>query len=518
VTGATFEGQNLTFLDRENFNNGVVEFWVLEEAKLQSVSPGSLSFSHTGNVPFGRTVSSVLLENVNQAALISATGRNGLNGTSITANLASEIGGFSVFGGMSRRANIIGSTTSPGWEPGLSQSNVRMTSFTAGKAYNTAINDSITMDFTGGNERMALLGKHFALADPTAPIGASVDSKSDQTFNLSWTSGSGTTDGFMIAYQVGPTAPADCNSGITDDIGDVVSYALNGLTADTEYSIRICAYNVQGDLEAGITVTDTTDSLPLDPPNEISNLNANAVSDTEITLNWFSGAGTTDGFFISYQLGATAPADCRSGTIVDADISTAFLIQSLQADTEYSFRVCAYNADDVHSTGLTVTETTDSGGSETSSIAGPWENGITRTAVQAGNNRILVFVVSSEDTVDANVTAVTFGGQPLTAVVEEVSINGDFGRVEIWYLLEAGLQAASGTTFDVTWSTGNLNRRLYSHAIYADIDQNAPVFDTSTTNLPAVGANPISSTVTAKAGGVSIAAATTGNDGVYIVI
>ena len=90
-------------------------------------------------------------------------------------------------------------------------------------------------------------------------------------------------------------------------------------------------------------------------------LNLSAVSSGQIQLSWSSGGGTTSGYQISYQSGATAPADCNSGTIVSAatiNAATAYLVTGLAASREYSFRVCAINSASALSSGITGSATT----------------------------------------------------------------------------------------------------------------------------------------------------------------
>ena len=88
---------------------------------------------------------------------------------------------------------------------------------------------------------------------------------------------------------------------------------------------------------------------------EPTGLIATPISANQIDLSWESGGGSTDGFIVSYQIGSTAPADCASGTIIEAsEISgTTISIPGLMANVEYAFRVCAINGDEV-SEGITV--------------------------------------------------------------------------------------------------------------------------------------------------------------------
>ncbi len=99
------------------------------------------------------------------------------------------------------------------------------------------------------------------------------------------------------------------------------------------------------------------------PPNPTS-FAKGTVTTTSIVFTWVSGGGTTAGFQLSYQIGATAPADCNSGTVFSAatlGINPAtFTATGLSTGTQYSFRLCAENSDKSQaSSGQTLTVTTN---------------------------------------------------------------------------------------------------------------------------------------------------------------
>jgi hypothetical protein len=80
---------------------------------------------------------------------------------------------------------------------------------------------------------------------------------------MTWTSGGGTTAAYKIAYQTGGTAPANCSTGtvIADSTLGVNprTYVVTGLTAGTQYSFRLCAYNSDLSIaSSGVTLTTTT--------------------------------------------------------------------------------------------------------------------------------------------------------------------------------------------------------------------------------------------------------------------
>ncbi|MGE3610869.1 MAG: beta strand repeat-containing protein [Bacteriovoracaceae bacterium] len=79
---------------------------------------------------------------------------------------------------------------------------------------------------------------------------------------------------------------------------------------------------------------------------------------SSVTLTWNKSGGTATTYLVAYDVGSTPPADCASGTVIDAgDVSTEN-ITGLLSSTTYSFRVCAAEDVSTYSTGTTVSVTT----------------------------------------------------------------------------------------------------------------------------------------------------------------
>lgn len=124
------------------------------------------------------------------------------------------------------------------------------------------------------------------------------------------------------------------------------------------------------------------------------------------------------------------------------------------------------------------------------SAVGSWTTGLTHSPA-AGSNRILVFFAGNEngkfDTTLAaptrDIVGVTYGGQGLTQAAESAicttsAANEWFcGRNEIWYLGEAGIAAATGTAFSVTWADADTLEfdEAYAAVTLADADQVTPM-------------------------------------------
>lgn len=161
-------------------------------------------------------------------------------------------------------------------------------------------------------------------------------------------------------------------------------------------------------------------------------------------------------------------------------------------------------------------------------ILDAWTTGTTHT-VSSGSERLLVFIAGMENGMaassppagDRDVTAVTYGGQSLTLAAEVVVCNGSpdsfCDRTELWYLDEAGIQAATGNTFSVTWA-GDPPFELeeyYAAVTLQDVDQINPIGDSSTNSTTT--ANPIqtSSSLAVGEGDFVVVSAISGSVGSY---
>jgi hypothetical protein len=143
-----------------------------------------------------------------------------------------------------------------------------------------------------------------------------------------------------------------------------------------------------------------------------------------------------------------------------------------------------------------------------------WTTGLTHT-VTSGSNRALVFAVGYENAADPGVASVTYGGQALTRIDGAVAGTSTFGRVELWYLNEAGIAAAGGNTFSVTWGGSAPSNPMYAAASYTAVDQCNPIATSSINSTDAATPNPLTTNVSVTSGAVAVGAVISGNSGSY---
>ena len=112
---------------------------------------------------------------------------------------------------------------------------------------------------------------------------------------------------------------------------------------------------------------------------------------------------------------------------------------------------------------------------------GPWIGGTTH-AVEAGSSRALVVVVQAVHTTTIAATGVSYGGRPLTKVVESLGWRGRgfFSVYTAAFLLtESDIVAATSGTIRVTWTATPALGSSLSSAFMANVDQTTPVGATS---------------------------------------
>lgn len=85
--------------------------------------------------------------------------------------------------------------------------------------------------------------------------------------------------------------------------------------------------------------------------------------DSQVVLNWTnatdsgSGLATANTYKVVFQTGATAPANCTLGTQIYLGTALTYTHTTLTNGTQYSYRVCAYDAVNNVSTGATASAT-----------------------------------------------------------------------------------------------------------------------------------------------------------------
>jgi|GEM_PF-2022887 len=107
---------------------------------------------------------------------------------------------------------------------------------------------------------------------PPEPSGISVTAPALATLIVRWTSGGGSTAGFVYKALIGATPPADCADGTV--LGLTPEVTFTGLQPATQYSIRVCSRNAIGSFSQGVTISGTTLPQPPPPPPNCTTVEA----------------------------------------------------------------------------------------------------------------------------------------------------------------------------------------------------------------------------------------------------
>jgi len=169
---------------------------------------------------------------------------------------------------------------------------------------------------------------------PAAPGNLTAITASQTQINLSWQDQAANEDSFKIERRIGV---AGNFVGIATVGSNVTKFADNGLAEKTEYSYRLCAFNLGGHSEYSNEAAATT--LP-GPPAPPENLTATPLSGSRLALAWQDNATNEDGFKIERKKGATG-AYAQVATL-GPDLKQ-FADSTLATNTLYFYRVRAFN-------------------------------------------------------------------------------------------------------------------------------------------------------------------------------
>lgn len=195
------------------------------------------------------------------------------------------------------------------------------------------------------------------------PIGLMATSNSPSTIELTWSAGSGVTL-HQIAYLPGSTAPATCADGIVISknlIAAFTTYEIESLNSNTQYAFRVCSTDADGKLSSGVTISHTTDDIPVVVLPNPTGFIGTATSTSTIELNWTAGLGVTE-HKIAYLPGYFPPSTCNDGLVISPSLIgplVTYEVEGLSTNSVYTFRLCSTNVDGDLSSGTVIAVATD---------------------------------------------------------------------------------------------------------------------------------------------------------------
>jgi subtilisin family serine protease len=166
---------------------------------------------------------------------------------------------------------------------------------------------------------------------PGAPSNLAATAASSSRINLTWIDNSTTEGGFKLERSTDGVN----FSQLAVLAANTTSYASTGLNASTSYHYRIRSYEGANNSAFSNVASATTE----EPPAAPSNLNATAVSSSQIKLTWTDNATNEAGFKL--ERSTDGVNFTQIGTLLAN--ATSYSATSLTASTTYHFRVRAYD-------------------------------------------------------------------------------------------------------------------------------------------------------------------------------
>ncbi|MCD4774026.1 MAG: fibronectin type III domain-containing protein [Bacteroidales bacterium] len=180
-------------------------------------------------------------------------------------------------------------------------------------------------------------GVYFSSAPP-APVATAATSVTQTSFDANWNASSGANGYYLdVATDNGFT---NFVSGFNNlDVGNVITYNVPGLSANTDYYYRLRAYNANGTSGNSNTISLTTLSNAPAAPNATA---ATSIAQTVFDANWDASTGAT-GYYLDVATDNGFTNFVSGYNNLDVGNVVTYNVINLSAATDYYYRVRAYN-------------------------------------------------------------------------------------------------------------------------------------------------------------------------------
>jgi hypothetical protein len=268
-----------------------------------------------------------------------------------------------------------------------------------------------------------------------APTTLAASVVSTTQIKLSWKDNSKGEDGYSIERS---DASGQNFSEIKQTAANATTYSDAGLTAGTTYQYRVKAISMQGaipsDYSNTVTATTQSNAVPAAP----STLAVTVVSASQLKITWKDNASNETGFYLERMGGGTTTyaviATLGANVVTYTDVG-------LKSNTQYTYRVQAYNA-----AGKSAYSATAAGTTKTNLALSKVD---TASSVQAGNGYA--------NAVDGSTTtrwAAVDATLPQWIMVDLGASKSITGVEETWYKTGAAYKYKVDVSADKkTWTT-----------------------------------------------------------------
>jgi phosphodiesterase/alkaline phosphatase D-like protein len=173
---------------------------------------------------------------------------------------------------------------------------------------------------------------------PSPPVADIASTYTQTSFAANWAS-SATATGYRLDVSTSITFSTFITGYNDLNVGNVTSYSVIGLTANTTYYYRVRAYNSGGTSLSSNVITAVTLMNP--PPSPVAT-SPSSVTQTSMIVNW-SAASTATGYRLDVSTTNTFSSFVTGYNNLDVSNVTSYSLSGLTQNTTYYYRVRAYN-------------------------------------------------------------------------------------------------------------------------------------------------------------------------------
>ncbi len=180
---------------------------------------------------------------------------------------------------------------------------------------------------------------------PNPPVATAATNISQTAFDANWNASTDTDDLTFTAdgYYLDVATDAGFTSFVSGyqnlDVGNVTTYSVTALSAQTDYYYRVRAYNTGGTSSNSNVISVTTTPNAPSPPVATAATN---IAQTSFDANWDASSGAT-GYYLDVATDNGFTSMVPGYDNLDVSNVTTYSVSGLSAQTDYYYRIRAYN-------------------------------------------------------------------------------------------------------------------------------------------------------------------------------